>query len=264
MAATAGGVKAGVDRAGPGPHVGAMTTPRLFVDAPLSAGATVALTDAQARYLVSVLRLGSKSRVLAFNGRDGEWACALELPVQRKAGLACTTQTRVQALPPDLKLLFAPVKRTGTDLIAEKAAELGVRTLQPVLTRRTQSETVRSDRLRLVAIEAAEQTERLDVPDIRTAAPLAKVLEGWDGRPLLFADEAGDAAPIPDIAPALARDRIAFLTGPEGGFDPEERRMLRALPYVTPVSLGPRILRAETAVIAGLTLIQSHWGDWRA
>lgn len=240
-----------------------MAIPRLFIDAPLGPGATVALSDAQARYLTSVLRLGPGATVRVFNGTDGEWDADIASVAKRGATLACRAMTRAQALPPDLILLFAPVKRRGADLIAEKATELGARTLQPVLTKRTQSETVRADRLRAIAIEAAEQTERLDVPGVRDAAPLTTILAAWDAsRPLLFADEAGEALALADVASALRESALAFLTGPEGGFDPEERRMLRALPFVVPVSLGPRILRAETAVIAGLALIQAHWGDW--
>ena len=240
-----------------------MAVPRLFVNAPLAVGADIPLTDAQARYLVAVLRLGAKARVLAFNGRDGEWGCELSLPVQKGGRLVCREQTRAQAAVPDLTLLFAPVKRHGTDLLAEKATELGARVLQPVITRRTNAETVRTDRLRAIVIEAAEQTERLDIPEVREPLPLAKLLDGWDaGRRIVFADEEGDAKPLLDVASALASGPLALLTGPEGGFDPEERRLLRGLPFVTPVSLGPRILRAETAAIAALALIQAAWGDW--
>jgi 16S rRNA (uracil1498-N3)-methyltransferase len=201
--------------------------------------------------------------VLLFNGAEGEWACTVAETGKRGAMLRVLERTREQVLPPDLTLLFAPVKRHGTDLIVEKATELGVRALQPVLTRRTQSEIVRTDRLRAIATEAAEQTERLDVPDVRDAAPLTTLLASWDSaRPLLFADEAGEAASVPVALSGVSAPRLALLTGPEGGFDPEERRLLRSLPYVTPVSLGPRILRAETAAIAALALIQAHWGDW--
>jgi 16S rRNA (uracil1498-N3)-methyltransferase len=172
-------------------------------------------------------------------------------------------------------LLFAPVKRHATDLIVEKATELGVAALRPVLTRRTIAETVRVDRLQTIAREAAEQTERVELPRIEPPAQLARALDGWDGRPLLYADEAGDdpsapwggqtgrGAPLAETLAGLRNaPRLALLTGPEGGFDPEERRMLRSLPFVRPVSLGPRILRAETAAMAALTLVQALWGDW--
>lgn len=243
-----------------------MPIPRLFVEAPLSPGARIALGDAQARYLRSVLRLDAGARVRVFNGADGEWSAEIGAAAKRGAMLLCGERTRAQSLPPDLVLLFAPVKRAGTDLIVEKATELGVRVMQPVLTRRTQSETVRTERLRAIAIEAAEQTERLDVPEVRDAAPLGKVLGDWDAsRPLLFADEAGEGEAMAETLSRLREraDKLALLIGPEGGFEPDERRVLRALPFVTPVSLGPRILRAETAVIAALALIQAHWGDWR-
>lgn len=240
-----------------------MAIPRLFLDAPLGAGATSAVSDAQARYLATVLRLGAGAELRVFNGVDGEWRAEISGVTKKGVALTLTAQTRPQSLPPDLMLLFAPVKRRGADLLVEKATELGVRVLQPVITRRTNAETVRTDRLRAIAIEAAEQTERLDVPDVRAPLSLAKVLEGWDAsRRILFADEAGDARPLAATAAALARTPLALLTGPEGGFDPEERRLLRSLPFVTPVSLGPRILRAETAVIAALALIQATWGDW--
>jgi 16S rRNA (uracil1498-N3)-methyltransferase len=188
--------------------------------------------------------------------------------------------------------LFAPVKRHATDLIIEKSTELGVRRIFPVTTQRTIAETVRVDRLLGIAREAAQQTERFDVPEIADAQSLPRALDGWDQtRRLIYADEEGDAAPIAEAlltwtagvspasllrpeskaaieAPDAGEDaggpsKIALLIGPEGGFTSEERRMLRALPFVIPVSLGPRILRAETAVIAALSVIQAHWGDWR-
>lgn len=250
-----------------------MAIPRLFVDAPFAPGAVLALNEAQGRYLASVLRLGAGAALVVFNGADGEWSATVARADRKGVALALGVQTRPQADGPDVSLLFSPVKRHGTDLIVEKATELGVRTLRPVIVRRTTADTVRTDRLRAIAIEAAEQTGRIDLPAVHEAQPLARALEGWDGRPLLFADEAGDAAPIATVlsqlsSPAAPRsageeDKIALLTGPEGGFDPDERRLLRALPFVTPVSLGPRILRAETAVIAALALIQAHWGDWR-
>lgn len=242
-----------------------MTIPRLFLDAPLAAGATLAVSEAQARYLATVLRLGAGADLRVFNGVDGEWRAEISGVTKKGVALTLSALTRPQLYPPDLMLLFAPVKRQGTDLLVEKATELGVRILQPVITRRTNAETVRTGRLRAIAIEAAEQTERLDVPDVRAPLALAKVLDGWDAtRRILFADEAGDARPIAAVASSLDRAPLALLTGPEGGFDPDERRLLRSLPFLTPVSLGPRILRAETAVIAALALVQALWGDWLA
>jgi 16S rRNA (uracil1498-N3)-methyltransferase len=204
---------------------------------------------------------------------------------------------------PDLDLLFAPVKRHATDLIVEKATELGVRRLRPVITRRTIAETVRLDRLAAIAREAAEQTERFDAPEICAPLSLAKALDGWDAaRPLIYCDEYGEAAgilaalaqastlslaervaakrrgegradiqapdrlhgPHPPAPSPQGRGGVSVLIGPEGGFTMEERAMLRGLPFVIPVLLGPRILRAETAAIAALSIIQAAWGDWRA
>lgn len=253
-----------------------MPAPRLFVDAPLAPAAPIALDADQAGYLGRVLRLGAGDSVRVFNGADGEWRARLVEVGKRGARLEAEAQTRPQSLPPDLELWFAPVKRQATDWIVEKATELGVRTLRPVLTKRTIAETVRVDRLALIAREAAEQTERLDVPAIAPPVSLAQALDGGDAaRGLIFADEAGDdpdavwggptgrAAPIAD-APLAPWAKLAVLIGPEGGFDPTERRLLRARPGVIPVSLGPRILRAETAVCAALTVVQAMWGDWRA
>jgi len=179
---------------------------------------------------------------------------------------------------PDLELLFAPVKRHATDLIIEKATEIGAARIRPIITQRTIAETVRLDRLSAIAREAAEQTERFDAPEIFAPMPLGKALDGWDAtRVLIFADEAGDdegrawggeagrAPPLLEALAALAARgpaKLALLIGPEGGFTPEERRMLRDAEFVMPASLGPRILRAETAVIAALTLVQAQWGDW--
>jgi 16S rRNA (uracil1498-N3)-methyltransferase len=242
-----------------------MAIPRLFVDAPFVAGAGLALNEAQGRYLATVLRLGAGAPLAVFNGRDGEWRAIVARADRKGVTLSLEAQTRAQSAGPDLALLFSPVKRHGTDLIVEKATELGVRDLRPVVMRRTTAETVRTDRLRAIATEAAEQTGRMDLPVVHEAVPLARALADWDtARPLLFADEAGDAAPLVTVLQSLAAPgSLALATGPEGGFDPDERRILRGLPFVTPVSLGPRILRAETAVIAALALVQAHWGDWR-
>jgi 16S rRNA (uracil1498-N3)-methyltransferase len=212
-----------------------------------------------------------------FNGRDGEWTARIGEIGRRGAVLDVVAEIRAQAGAPDITLLFSPLKRQATDWLVEKATELGVRTLQPVMCKRTVAETVRTDRLASIVREAAEQTERLDLPEIRAPLALGKALDGWDHeRPLIFADEAGDdqekpwggekgrGGPLFETASGL-RDRraLALLIGPEGGFDPEERRMLRGLSFVMPVSLGPRILRAESAALAALAVIQAAWGDWR-
>jgi 16S rRNA (uracil1498-N3)-methyltransferase len=225
-----------------------------------------------------VLRLGVGAHVRVFNARDGEWRADIEAQARSGVRLRVTRFVRAAKLAPDLDLLFAPVKRDATDLIVEKATELGVRRIRPVITARTITDTVRTDRLAGIARAAAAQTERFDIPEILAPLPLARALDGWDAtRTLVYADEAGDeenapwggeagrAGPILEVLrQRTANDvgRLALLIGPEGGFDPAERRMLRALTFVAPVSLGPRILRAETAAIAALALIQAVWGDW--
>lgn len=256
-----------------------MATPRLLIEASLTPGAEIALNEAQSRHLVAVLRKGPGDEVRVFNARDGEWSARVQAMGKRGMTVQVAALLRESTPTADLDLLFAPVKRHATDLIVEKAVELGVRRIRPVLTERTIVDTVRLDRLRVIAREAAEQCERLDAPEICEALPLAKVLDGWDtARALLYADEAGDdlGAPwggltgrAPAAMQALRSLRgpppaaLAVLIGPEGGFSPGERRALRALEFVTPVSLGPRILRAETAAIALLTIAQAAWGDWR-
>ena len=253
-----------------------MPEPRLLLDQDLRAGAEIALDEAQARHVGTVLRLDVGGILRPFNARDGEWRA--RVTVREKRGMRVVLEELLRDVKPtpDLDLLFAPVKRHATDLIVEKATELGVRRIKPVITQRTIAETVRTDRLETIAREAAEQTERFDAPGIFEAATLPKSLDSWDGsRPLIYADESGDEAgkawggdtgrarPIGEAVASIKAERLALLIGPEGGFTPEERRMLRGLPYVVPVSLGPRILRAETAVIAALSVIQSTWGDWR-
>lgn len=255
-----------------------MPEPRILIDRQLSAGAALALDEGQARHVGAVLRLGAGDHVRVFNALDGEWRARIAHVSKRGMNVQVEDFVRAARAAPDLDLLFAPVKRHATDLIVEKATELGVRRIRPVITQRTIAETVRVDRLRAIAREAAEQTERFDVPEIAEPLALAKVLDGWDAsRALIYADEAGDerdkpwggesgrARPIGDVladrGPEGPRS-MALLIGPEGGFTPEERALLRALPFVNAVSLGPRILRAETAVIACLSVIQSLWGDW--
>jgi 16S rRNA (uracil1498-N3)-methyltransferase len=253
-----------------------MANPRLMIDAALNAGAAIALDEAQARHVGTVLRLGASDALRVFNAADGEWRARVVEKTKRGMSVRVEDFIRAARATPDLDLLFAPVKRHATDLIVEKATELGVRRMRPVITQRTIAETVRLERLQAIAREAAEQTERFDAPEMLEPLSLAKALDGWDSRrPLIYADEAGDASgepwggeqgrapPIAEALKSQAPSKLALLIGPEGGFTPEERRMLRALPYVIPVSLGPRILRAETATIAALSVVQSLWGDWR-
>lgn len=236
---------------------------RLFVESPLRPEQPVDLGADQGRYLTRVMRLQPGSKVRAFNGQDGEWECELQ-GTPKSAVLNPLRQTRVQGTGTDLTLLFAPIKKARTDFIIEKATELGVSAIHPVLTEYTQTSRVRVDRFRSLAIEAAEQTERMDVPEIFEAVPLAKALSVWtDQRPLIYCDESAEAAPLAVHASSLAQKPASILIGPEGGFSPRERQMLRALDFVIPITLGPRILRAETAVVSALTLWQSLLGDWQ-
>ena len=234
---------------------------RLYVTADLGSGMAVAADDGQAHYLLHVMRAKAGMRISLFNGRDGEWLAEIGAAGKRGVTLNCLKQTEPQAGVPDLWLAFAPVKKTPSDYLTQKATELGVSLLQPVMTRRTIVSRINAERMAANAIEAAEQSGRLSVPEIREAVSLEKLLAGWPHeRRLYFCDEGGDAQPL---GKASAPGPAAILTGPEGGFDPAEREKLRALPFVTPVTLGPRILRADTAALAALAIWQSVSGDWK-
>jgi 16S rRNA (uracil1498-N3)-methyltransferase len=288
---------------------------RLYVQAPLAKDMRVAPDDSQAHYLLHVMRAKAGGRVSLFNGRDGEWLARIEDVSKRGCALVCEKQTETQREVPNLWLVFAPIKKTPADYLTQKATELGVRALQPVFTRRTIVGRVNTDRMRANAIEAAEQSGRLSVPEIREPMNLEKLLASWPReRRILFCDEAGEAPPIFDallpphpagggmersdmgegavrntplpqsdfasaFAPRASADKPlnqiapsrkgrgdsqqwAILTGPEGGFDPAERERIRALAHVTPVSLGGRILRADTAALAALAVWQAIRGDW--
>ena len=237
---------------------------RLFVTGDLAPGALVAVTAEQTHYLGNVMRLKGGDRLRVFNGRDGEWKATVAGVVKRQARLIADSRLREQAAGPDLDLIVALVKRTRMDVIAEKAAELGARRLRPVITERTNADHTNIGRLRAIALEATEQTGRLDIPEIMEPAKLGVVLDGWDsGRRLMFCDEAGDAAPATQALTAANGLSWAILIGPEGGFSPAERERIRAIRGAVPVSLGPRILRADTAAIAAMTLWQATLGDWR-
>jgi 16S rRNA (uracil1498-N3)-methyltransferase len=238
---------------------------RLFVEEPLEEGRVVGLDSERAHYLRTVLRLDRGARVALFNGRDGEWLARIDGLGKGWCSLSLERRTRGQAADPDLWLLFAPIKRGRIDFVAEKATELGVSAVWPVLTRRTDVARVNLERLRANAIEAAEQTERLSVPDLKEPERLDRILGGWDhGRALLVCAEAGPARPLAEVVPGLRGRPAAVLTGPEGGFAQDELDQMRRLPFVVPVGLGPRILRADTAALAALACWQALAGDWTA
>ncbi len=232
--------------------------------ADLRPAARILLEPAQAHYVTRVMRLGADDELLLFNGRDGEWRATLSEVAKRVCVLAVTAPTRAQTVGPDLDLIIALVKRPRLEIIIEKAAELGARRLLLATTARTNADHAKLERLKAIATEASEQTGRLDVPEVIGPRRLIEILAAWPAaRRLVFCDEAGDAAPAGE---ALARENSgpwAVLIGPEGGFSPAERTAVRSLPSALPVSLGPRILRADTAAIAALTLWQSQLGDWR-
>jgi 16S rRNA (uracil1498-N3)-methyltransferase len=273
---------------------------RLHVPTPLALDAAVLPTLDQSRYLTQVMRLKLGDSLFVFNGVDGEWRCVIAEILKKGVVLRADELIRPQAMGPDVQLLISVVKKSALEFAVEKATELGARRVGLVVTHRTQTQHVRMDRLDAIAIEAAEQTGRLDVPVIDEPVKLADVLDGWEaGRRLMFCDETGGApaigalipppsgegdhpkdggggqprTPADGSAPSTASrspspdgggmtEPWAILIGPEGGFSPEERERLRALPFATAVSLGPRILRADTAAIAALALWQAAVGDW--
>ena len=233
---------------------------RLHVTQPLAPGAAVAPTLDQSRYLTQVMRLKLGDDLLVFNGRDGEWRATLVEILKKGVILRADDQIRPQAYGPDLELIVAVVKKSRVETIVEKAAELGAARVRLTITQRTNVDHVRLDRLDAIAIEAAEQTGRLDVPTVDDPQKLGAILDGWDpSRRLMFCDETGGA---PVASAVTEPGPWAILIGPEGGFSPEERDRLLALPFTTAVSLGPRILRADTAAIAAMTLWQAAVGDW--
>lgn len=236
---------------------------RLFVDAPLGAAARIKIEEGQAHYILNVMRAKVGDRLSLFNGRDGEWLTEMRETAKRHCTVECVAEIAPQAEVPDVWLVFAPVKKTPADYLTQKATELGVRVLQPVITRRTIVTRVNTERMAANAIEAAEQSGRVSVPEIREPLAFDKLLAQWPKeRRILFCDEGGDCLPIAKALAASAPGPWAVFTGPEGGFDPAERAALRGLPLVTPVSLGGRILRADTAALAALAVWQSICGDW--
>jgi 16S rRNA (uracil1498-N3)-methyltransferase len=243
---------------------------RLFVEAPLAEGASVTLNAGQTNYLLNVLRLKPGAEVLLFNGRDGEWRAELVASRKKAAGLAVTAPTRPQTPPGDLAYLFSPLKHARLDYTVQKAVEMGASLLQPLIMRHTQAERVNLDRMRANAIEAAEQCGVLNVPEIAPSEKLGTFVRAWTpDRLLVFCDEDAD---LKDPVAALSTARsggiagplpVSVLVGPEGGFAAEERGALLELPNIVRLALGPRILRADTAAVAALTLVQAVLGDWR-
>ena len=245
-------------------------TPRLFVETALAEGGEVPLEREQANYLVNVLRLKPGADVLTFNGRDGEWRAQLAASGKKGAKLGILARTREQTAAPDLHYMFAPLKHARLDYMVQKAVEMGASRLTPVLTRHTQAERVNLARMRANAIEAAEQCGILDIAEIAEPMKFDAFVRGWAAdRVLIFCDE---DAEVKDPVAALSAGRgggiagqlaVSVLIGPEGGFAADERAALLKLPNVIRLALGPRILRADTAAVAALALIQAVLGDWR-
>lgn len=235
---------------------------RLYVEHPLGQGQSVELTREQAHYLFGVMRLAVGGHVALFNGKDGEWLAEVAAASKRGGTLSCLEQTRPLQMPPDLWFLFAPIKKARTDFIVEKAAEMGAARILPVQTEFTNSERIRQDRLQAHAVEAAEQCGGTFVPEVADLQRLDRVLDAWpEDRQLMFCNEAEVGSAL-RLAANEKGQPWAILIGPEGGFSDRERARLAALPYAHVVSLGPRILRADTAAVAALTMWQQALGDW--
>jgi len=241
------------------------TAPRLCVEPALAEGARLPLEAEAANYLLNVLRLAPGARVLCFNGRDGEWAARLEGERTKRAALIVESRTREQEFPPDVEYLFAPLKHARLDYMAQKAVEMGARRLAPVLTRRTNVGRVNVERLAANAREACEQCGVIWLPEVAEPQPLEAELGRMPpDRLLVFCDEdAPLASPLDALAASPEGRGVSLLIGPEGGFDEAERRLILAQPLVLRLNLGPRILRADTAAVAALALIQARFGDWR-
>ncbi|MDP2579196.1 16S rRNA (uracil(1498)-N(3))-methyltransferase [Shimia thalassica] len=235
---------------------------RLYVEQPLAKGQSVPLDRDQAHYLFGVMRMGLGDPVLLFNGQDGEWRCIVAKAGKRAGELVCEEQTKPLQMPPDLWLVFAPIKKARTDFIVEKAAEMGAARIMPVQTAFTNSERIRQDRLQAHAVEAAEQCGGTYVPEVSDLQKLDRLLSDWpEDRQLMFCDEAevGSAKRLGNAS----GDKWAILIGPEGGFSDAERARLHEHPNAHVVALGPRILRADTAAVAAMTLWQQALGDWK-
>lgn len=236
---------------------------RLFVTHALTLNIAVEADSDQFNYLANVLRMTDGAEILLFNGRNGEWKATLSYPTRKKILLTPTEQTRPQPQRPDLHYLFAPLKTGRMDYLVQKAVEMGAGVLQPVMTQHVQGKITNLDKLRANVTEAAEQCGILAVPDVEEPVKLRDLLETWpSARRIIYCDEGDEGQnPLP-ILRRITEQEIALLVGPEGGFSEEERTMLRDHPAVTPIPLGPRILRADTAAVAALAVIQATLGDW--
>lgn len=236
---------------------------RLFVSQPLSEGTSITLPRESSHYLIEVMRMQAGDAVAVFDGANGEWEAVIDDPHRKQAKLTAKQQLRPQELVPDLWLLFAPIKHGRIDFIAEKACELGVAEVKPVITQRTIVSRVPVDRLKANMVEAAEQCGRTALPEISEPVQLDKLLANWpEDRALLFCDETGGAPMLEALKDRPRGAPAAILIGPEGGFTDAEREKIRAIPSAIALSLGPRILRADTAAVAAITLWQATQGDW--
>ncbi len=236
---------------------------RLFVPQDLAAEASFDADPQQSHYLSHVLRMAEGAELLVFNGRDGEWLARVAAKKKKAVLIEAVEQTRPQPRTPDLHYCFAPLKQGRLDYLVQKAVEMGAGVLQPVVTQHTQVSKIGTERLAANAVEAAEQCGILAIPEVRDALKLERLLGDWDpNRRLIFCDESAETDnPLPALQ-GIAERKIALLVGPEGGFSDDERKTLHALPFVTAIPLGPRILRADTAAVAALALIQATIGDW--
>jgi len=237
---------------------------RLFVEPTLTAGAALEASRDQFHYLANVLRAEEGSDVLVFNGRDGEWRAQLTYPTRKRLLLTIAEQTRPQPAPSNLHYLFAPLKTGRLDYLVQKAVEMGAGLLQPVMTQHVQGKITSLERLEANVIEAAEQCGILGIPEVRPPRRLEDLLQDWPAdRRIIFCDEGHDSQnPLPALN-AIEERKLALLVGPEGGFSDAERALLRGLPFVTAIPLGPRILRADTAAVAAMAVIQATIGDWK-
>ncbi len=238
---------------------------RLYVKETLQEGARFFTSSDQAHYLLNVMRCEPGSQIAVFNGRDGEWKARLVSAKRNQVELVVAEQTRIQTKGLSLRLLFSPLKKDATDFLARKGTEMGVSTFEPVYTAHTQSRRIRTDRFLANVIEAVEQSERLTVPEVLPPVELESLFKTWvQSRVLYFFDESGASPPAPEVMRKDPAGDAALLVGPEGGFSPRELEILKQKPYARGCALGPRVLKAETAAVAGLTCWQCFCGDWDA